>query len=84
MNTDAEEEPARKGDGAEEPHHPAHRCTDTGLLPSFNARTFSPSLESVAFNTALKKLQEKKRFGCVSHGFPTHLHRFLRARFLKD
>ena len=43
------------------PHHHAHRCTDTGLLPSFNARTLSPSLESVAFNTALKKLKEKRK-----------------------
>lgn len=83
MNTDAEEEPARKGDGAEEPHHPAHRCTDTD--PHSLMLGHSPHPWNLLHSIQLSKnYKKKKRFGCVSHGFPTHLDRFLRARFLKD
>uniref|UniRef100_J3NEK1 Uncharacterized protein n=1 Tax=Oryza brachyantha TaxID=4533 RepID=J3NEK1_ORYBR len=48
------EEAARKCEMVQKNH--TTLLTDGQDAPSFNARTLSPSLESVAFNTALKKL----------------------------
>ncbi len=59
MNTDAEEEPARKGDGAEEPHHPAHRCTDTD--PHSLMLGHSPHPWNLLHSIQLSKNYKKKK-----------------------